>query len=309
MNTINYAQNYQRSIYPQALAAPSTLAQLQPQLFEYDGYSPGGQSCCPGIYNRNQLWRAVQGQNRCQDQGYGRGIDPGLGFGPGHDCGSSPWGSGFGPGPWRGGPVPGPRSGGWLPRVGREVGRLGPRPAPQPWGDGTIRGNRALTRLFNKTAGRNPQGENAVGRLAGDDSRSTLVDLLGKNDLVGAVQGLEKKGPVTVLAPSNKAFADLAKKQPELFKKLTDPRNKEALKEVLLYHVSGQKTDFKQGGVFDSVLSQDQARFFGNPFSGQLVNGDQRINTGTASVSANGSVVIPVDQVLIPPGFDPSKLL
>jgi uncharacterized surface protein with fasciclin (FAS1) repeats len=169
--------------------------------------------------------------------------------------------------------------------------------------------NKTLTKTFQKLGKQFPQGENAVGRLAGDESRSTLVDLLGKNDLVGAVQDLEKKGPVTVLAPSNEAFANLAKSQPELFGKLTDPRNKEALQQVLLYHVGAGATDFAQGGTFDSVLDKDGAKFSGNPFYGQFQNGDQTIRTGPASVSQNGSIVIPVDQILIPPGFDPSKLV
>lgn len=169
--------------------------------------------------------------------------------------------------------------------------------------------NRGLTRSFFRDGRANPTGNNAVERLAGDKGRSTLVDLLGKNDLVGAVQDLEKKGPVTVLAPSNKAFADLAKKDPALFAKLTDPRNKKALQDVLLYHVSNKQTDFAQGGTFDSLLPQDGARFSGSPFGGTLINGDQQIRAGRATLSANGSVVIPVDQVLIPPGFDPSKLV
>ena len=169
--------------------------------------------------------------------------------------------------------------------------------------------NQNLTNAFNEYGKAFPQGANAVERLAGDKDRSTLVDLLGKNELVGAVQDLEKKGPVTILAPSNKAFADLAQKNPELFGKLTDPRNKEALQEVLLYHVSNQRTDFASGGTFDSLLPKDGAQFFGSPFGGTIQNGDQKINTGIATVSANGSVVIPVDQVLIPAGFDPSKLV
>lgn len=169
--------------------------------------------------------------------------------------------------------------------------------------------NSALTRTFQDLGKQFPQGANAVDRLAGDESRSTLVDLLGKNELVGAVQDLEKKGPVTVLAPSNEAFSNLAKNSPELFAKLTDPRNKQALQDILLYHVGQGATDFAQGSTFDSLLSNDGAKFSGNPFFGQFQNGDQTIRTGPASVSQNGSIVIPVDQVLIPPGFDPSKLL
>lgn len=180
-------------------------------------------------------------------------------------------------------------------------------PAPRPTREDAV--NKSLTNTFQQIGRQFPQGANAVDRLAGDESRSTLVDLLSKNDLVGAVQDLEKKGPVTVLAPSNEAFANLAKNQPELFGKLTDPRNKEALQQVLLYHVGAGATDFAQGGTFNSLLDNDGAKFSGNPFFGQFQNGGQTINTGQASLSQNGSVVIPVDQILIPPGFDPSKLV
>ena len=180
-------------------------------------------------------------------------------------------------------------------------------PSPRPTREDAV--NKSLTNTFQRIGRQFPQGANAVDRLAGDESRSTLVDLLGKNDLVGAVQDLEKKGPVTILAPSNEAFANLAKNQPELFGKLTDPRNKEALQQVLLYHVGAGATDFAQGGTFNSLLDNDAAKFSGNPFFGQFQNGGQTINTGQASLSQNGSVVIPVDQILIPPGFDPSKLI
>ncbi len=199
----------------------------------------------------------------------------------------------------------------------RPVDQYQPQPnRPQvpnnPGGESRPKSNffdRSLTGLFNNLAPNFPRGENAVDRLAGDKNSSTLVDLLGKQGLVPVVQELEKEGPITVLAPTNKAFENLAKENPDLFGKLTDPRNKKVLDEVLLYHVSGDPTDFRSGGTFDSVLENDGAQFFGNPFFGQFVNGDQVINTGTASVSGNGSVVIPVDQVLIPPGFDPSVLV
>lgn len=214
----------------------------------------------------------------------------------------------------------GPRQNGGAGQVGspRPADSYQPTPPQRPNpgnGSGPNRpgnGNfldRTLTNVFNNVAPAFPRGENAVDRLAGDKNSSTLVDLLGKQGLVPAVQELEQGGPITVLAPTNKAFENLAKDSPELFGKLTDPRNKKVLDEVLLYHVSGDPTNFQNGGTFDSVLEKDGARFFGNPFYGQFQNGDQVINTGTASVSRNGSVVIPVDQVLIPPDFDPSVLI
>ncbi len=169
--------------------------------------------------------------------------------------------------------------------------------------------NRALTSAFQAFGQAFPQGENAVSRLASDPNSSTLVSLLGGTDLLPAVQSLEENGPITVLAPTNAAFDRLAQEQPDLFGKLTDPANQETLQAVLLYHASAEPFGFGQGATFDSLLENDHTRFAGNPFQGGLLNGDQRVRTGVSSLSANGSVVIPINQVLIPPDFDPSVLV
>lgn len=168
--------------------------------------------------------------------------------------------------------------------------------------------DRSLRTVYQQVAGGFPQGDSAVGQLTGDKNSSTLTGLLGSTGLVPAAQDLEKKGPVTVLAPTNQAFERLSQESPELFQKLTNPANKEALQKILLYHVSGEQFGLESGQQFNSVNDRDGARFFGNPFYGRIQNGDQTINTGTARLAANGSLVIPVDQVLIPPDFDPTTL-
>jgi uncharacterized surface protein with fasciclin (FAS1) repeats len=168
--------------------------------------------------------------------------------------------------------------------------------------------DRGLRGVFNNVAPAFPQGQSAVGPLAADPNSSTLVSLLGGTGLTPAVQGLEKEGPVTVLAPTNAAFERLSQENPELFGKLTNPANQEALQKILLYHAAEGRFGLESGQGFDSLQAQDGARFFGNPFYGRFQNGDQTINTGTARLAANGSLVIPVDQVLIPPDFDPSTL-
>lgn len=192
-----------------------------------------------------------------------------------------------------------------------------PQPAYQPSvpsgpvGDPRAGGSyfdRGLRSVFQATAPFFPQGNNAVGQLAGNPNNSTLVSLLGNTGLIPAAMDLEKQGPVTILAPSNAAFEKLSQENPALFRKLTDPANEDALKKILLYHVSEGSFGLRSGAGIDSLQEADGARFFGNPYFGRIQNGDQTINTGTARLAANGSLVIPVDQVLIPPDFDPSTL-
>lgn len=169
--------------------------------------------------------------------------------------------------------------------------------------------DRGLRSVFQSVAPAFPQGNSALGQLAGDPNSSTLVSLLGGTGLIPAVQNLEQNGPVTVLAPTNKAFERLSQENPELFGKLTNPANQEALQKILLYHASEGTFGLQSGAAIDSLQEADGARFFGNPFFGRIQNGEQSINTGTARLAANGSLVIPVDQVLIPPDFDPSTLV
>merc|ERR1711918_278614 len=60
---------------------------------------------------------------------------------------------------------------------------------------------------------------------------STLVTALTAGKLVTALEG---KGPFTVFAPSNEAFAQIPKAELE---KLLDPKNIKTLDSILEYHV------------------------------------------------------------------------
>jgi len=65
----------------------------------------------------------------------------------------------------------------------------------------------------------------------GNEDFSTLVAALKAADLVGALQG---DGPFTVFAPTNSAFAKIDK---AALANLLKPENKEALSNILTYHV------------------------------------------------------------------------
>merc|ERR1712210_418185 len=73
--------------------------------------------------------------------------------------------------------------------------------------------------------------KNIVELAQGSSDLSTLVTALKAGSLVAALQG---KGPFTVFAPSNAAFAKLPK---ATLGSLLEPKNKDKLVGILTYHV------------------------------------------------------------------------
>ena len=69
----------------------------------------------------------------------------------------------------------------------------------------------------------------------GNKNFSTLVTALKSADLVGALQG---KGPFTVFAPTNDAFAKIDSKA---LNSLLDEKNQKVLSNILTYHVISGK--------------------------------------------------------------------
>ncbi len=154
---------------------------------------------------------------------------------------------------------------------------------------------------------RMPEGVNAI---AGNQDFKTLTTALGAAGLVDALKGLESKNPITVLAPTEAAFG---KVDPKLLQSLLKPENKAFLQQILQYHVSDMKFPLNQQAGkarFDSLLSNNNDETVINLKNGQLslVNGAQKIQGSSPIKAPNGSTVIPVDQVLIPPGFDVDAL-
>lgn len=130
----------------------------------------------------------------------------------------------------------------------------------------------------------------------GNSDFSTLVTALKAADLVDALKG---EGPFTVFAPTNEAFAKLPKGALDNLLK-----DKEALKQVLLYHVvSGKVTSA-------DVVKVDKA----NTLSGKDVKvtvSDSGVMINSSKVTvvdimATNGVIHVIDTVLLPPA-DPSK--
>ncbi|MGL5873302.1 MAG: fasciclin domain-containing protein, partial [Xenococcaceae cyanobacterium] len=112
------------------------------------------------------------------------------------------------------------------------------------------------------------------------------------------INSLEKERPLTVFAPTDAAFAALP---PTIQKKLSDPKN---LQKVLKYHlVSGEITDkdIKNRQVA-TKLEGASVQIAGVPQGNKI---GVKINDAMASEPrADFKLqVIPIDKVLLPPGF------
>ena len=119
----------------------------------------------------------------------------------------------------------------------------------------------------------------------------TLVSLVKQAGLVGALSG---KGPLTVFAPTDAAFAKLPKATLAALGK-----DKAKLKAVLLYHVvSGKVTAAK-------VVKLTSAKTLnGQSVSIKVTGGKVFINTAqvvTPDVMASNGVIHVINKVLIPP--------
>lgn len=143
-------------------------------------------------------------------------------------------------------------------------------------------------------------------------AEGTIVDVASGNQdfetlvtavkAAGLVETLNGAGPFTVFAPTDEAFAAV---DPKVLDLLLLPSNKDALTEVLTYHVvPGEVTsaDIKPGDVA-TVEGQDVTITTDN--GGVQVNG---ATVTAADVMASNGVIHVIDEVLLPPGFDPASL-
>ena len=119
---------------------------------------------------------------------------------------------------------------------------------------------------------------------------STLVSLLKKAGLVGALSG---KGPFTVFAPTNDAFAKLPKKT--LNAVLAD---KALLKKVLLYHVVSGKVTSSQVVKLTSAKTLEGGSVKIKVKSGKVYINDAQVTQ--ADVMASNGVIHVINRVLVP---------
>lgn len=142
---------------------------------------------------------------------------------------------------------------------------------------------------------------NLVAVAASNPSFSTLTSLL---QATGLAESLQKRGPYTVFAPTNEAFAALPK---GTLQKLQRRENSKALIQILLYHVvPGQRSA--------NQLSAGELRTLDNrPVNIQVDPAQNQISVNNAQViqpniPANNGVIHAVNKVLLPPNLNLDRL-
>merc|ERR1712032_1773641 len=144
----------------------------------------------------------------------------------------------------------------------------------------------------NKVA--NAASQSIVELASGNKDLSTLVAALTAGKLVTA---LEAKGPFTVFAPTNEAFAKLPK---ATLNSLLEPKNIKQLDAILEYHVvAGAAVYSKQLKASQNVKTlEGETLLVQKGWRGVTINGKARVTT--ADVGASNGVVHIIDTVLIP---------
>ena len=129
---------------------------------------------------------------------------------------------------------------------------------------------------------------------AGNKDFSTLVAAV---QAAGLVETLSGKGPFTVFAPTNEAFAKLPKGTVE---ELLKPENKAKLTSILTYHVVAGKVMAADAIKLDG---KNAKTVNGQEIAIQVVDGKVKINDATvtaADIVGSNGVIHVIDTVLLP---------
>ncbi len=119
----------------------------------------------------------------------------------------------------------------------------------------------------------------------------TLATALTEAGLIETLQG---KGPFTVFAPTDEAFAKLPKGTVEGLLK-----DKEALKKVLLYHVVSGNVMASDVVKLSEATTVEGSKVKINVVDGNVMLNDAKVTT--ADVKASNGVIHIIDTVLSPP--------
>jgi uncharacterized surface protein with fasciclin (FAS1) repeats len=138
-----------------------------------------------------------------------------------------------------------------------------------------------------------------VGVAAGDKRFTTLVALVKQAGLVKTLGG---KGPFTVFAPTNAAFAKLKRTAPDTFAAVTS--DKALLTKVLTYHVLAKNVP-STAAVSAAKKNASVKSVQGEPIKLSIRAGKLTLN-GTskvivADVKAKNGVIHAIDTVIVPP--------
>jgi len=138
------------------------------------------------------------------------------------------------------------------------------------------------------------QSNTIVDIAASNDSFSTLVQAV---QAAGLVETLSGKGPFTVFAPTNEAFAALP---PGTLEELLKPENRAKLQQILTYHVVA-------GAVESSDIQPGEVETVeGSPVTLAIVDGKVTVNDATvttADIQASNGIIHVIDRVILPPNL------
>ena len=135
--------------------------------------------------------------------------------------------------------------------------------------------------------------EDVVGLALADGRFKTLAAALTEADLVKVLQG---KGPFTVFAPTDEAFAKLPKGTVE---DLLKPENKKKLQAILKFHVVSGEV-----GLAAALDAKKAKTLLGEPIEVAFSKGVVKVNGAElidADVKASNGVIHVIDSVLLPP--------
>ena len=140
-----------------------------------------------------------------------------------------------------------------------------------------------------------------VAVAAGDKRFSTLVALVKQ---AGLAQTLSGKGPFTVFAPTNAAFAKLKRTAPDTFAAVAG--DKALLTKVLTYHVLAKNVP-STAAVAAAKKNASVKTVQGEPIKLSIRAGKLTLN-GTskvivADVKASNGVIHAIDTVIVPPSL------
>ena len=123
-------------------------------------------------------------------------------------------------------------------------------------------------------------------------SFKTLVTAVKAAGLVDTLKG---KGPFTVFAPTDEAFAKLPK---GTVASLLKPENKEKLVDILTYHVVSGKVKAKKAAKLDSAKTVNGAEITIKP-SGKTLMINQ-VKVVKADIKTSNGIIHVIDAVLLP---------
>lgn len=157
------------------------------------------------------------------------------------------------------------------------------------------------------------QDDNIV-ELASSNADLTILNAaINAADLASTLEG---EGPFTVFAPTDEAFRALS---PELFQALLKAENRQALVDILKFHVADGK--LAASDVMDGINNATDGQLMAASMNGDLTAtlvdeqvklSDSKGNTATviqADVMASNGVVHVIDKVLLPANIDVEALL